>query len=91
VSKAETEAAWDSAVYNAERARKAEAEVERLRQAVIEDRGEYQRERMRLGAEVDRLRAALREIVQTTEDIPEQNCALASLIARAALRVEEEK
>jgi hypothetical protein len=78
----------------------AEAEVSRSHAAILALTGEVERLRldleiaepkksaavMALAARAERAEAALREIEQATEGIPEQNCMLANRIARLALR-----
>jgi len=67
----------------------AEAERDALRTEVAAAKDgqiEVLRENVDLQAEVERLRAALREIEETTDGIPEQNCMIANRIARLALR-----
>ena len=87
--RARAEKFWASAQ---ERAEKMEAErdaltgeVERLRLDLEIAEPKKSAAVMALAARAERAEAALREIEQATEGIPEQNCMLANRIARLAL------
>ena len=69
--------------------REAQGEAARLREwnaRLLSQATVAEEEARQAQAEVERLRAALREIEETTDGIPEQNCMIANRIARLALR-----
>jgi DNA repair exonuclease SbcCD ATPase subunit len=71
--------AW---AHDLEQLKKLEAERDALRADLSRTLAEVERP---FRERIERAEAALREIEQATEGIPEQNCALANHIARVAL------